>query len=139
MEYWHWYLQWAVVCCCQFTSKYCCRKSNSGRGNYFYREQFYAHQSEVNNAAKIREMRSRRDLPSIPDDKIFQTYQEYYYAHKPRAWLRFKFIARSAERQQKINTIVTIYNRLDFNPRFRLTWYWNKTNEFWSEECYFLL
>ena len=72
----------AVGCCmllcryCQFSSLYCCRKSNSGRGNDFYREQFYAHQREVNNPAQIMEMRSRRDLPSIPDDKIFQTYKE---------------------------------------------------------------
>ena len=85
----------AVGCCmllcryCQFSSLYCCKKSNSKRGIDFYREHFYVHIQPSagarrgvavgNTPAQIMEMRSIRDLPSIPHDTRFQTNNKFNY------------------------------------------------------------
>ena len=48
-----------IGCCIFFCgcSRFGCRKSNTTRGQEFYREHFYATQRQVNNAAQIIEMR----------------------------------------------------------------------------------
>ena len=51
-----------IGCCIFFCgcSRFACRKSNTTRGQEFYREHFYATQRQDNNAAQIIEMRSRQ-------------------------------------------------------------------------------
>ena len=43
--------------CSWFDFRFCCRKSNTTRGTEFYREQWYAHQSKVNNPPHIIEIK----------------------------------------------------------------------------------
>merc|ERR1712090_89665 len=57
----------AMGCCIffcgfsRFCSRFCCRKSNTTRGEESYREQLYALQHQVYTPAKIIEMRSIQD------------------------------------------------------------------------------
>ena len=62
--------------------KFDCIKSNNTRGTEFYREQWYAHQCQVNNPPQIIELRSTQDLTSIERDDRYQFYKKQFYAQK---------------------------------------------------------
>ena len=75
-----------IGCCIFFCgcSRFGCRKSNTTRGQEFYREQFYATQCQVNNAAQVIEMTSRQEIRSTEHDDIYQFYRTQFYANKNR-------------------------------------------------------
>ena len=66
--------------CSGFDFQFCCKKQNTTRGTEFYREQWYAHQRQVNNPPQIIEMRSTQDLTSTEHDDIYEFYKKQFYA-----------------------------------------------------------
>ena len=75
-----------IGCCIFFCgcSRFGCRKSNTTRGQEFYREQWYAHQRQVNNPAEIIEMRSRQEITSTEHEEKYEFYKTHFYDYQNR-------------------------------------------------------
>ena len=75
-----------IECCIFFCvcSQFGCRKSNTTRGQEFYREQWYAHQCQVNNPAQIIEMRSRQEITSTEHEEKYEFYKTHFYDYQNR-------------------------------------------------------
>ena len=100
----------SVGCCMllcryyQFSSLYCCEKSNSGRGIEFYREQYYGH-----TPGQIIKMRSLKQLPSRPHDTRYQ-YQEIEKKEE-KNYTRYATINYS--HKQRVNNNTNQYQEIE--------------------------